>query len=135
MKTTKYCRNMCHLPLPHKALVLNHCDHIEVVSCETGHQLWELEGEVDRKKLQAGGVTLYPELQLLLVADDYPNCRILVLDPGSGTLTQSIIWPLEEIPQDFTWRRDQLLLHQQTHMSHIQLVYHVTGVVDLVTIQ
>ncbi len=121
MNTTGSCWYMCYLPAPHRALFLSHGygDWVEAVSCETGKQLWRLEGEVDGKKIDPFGVTLHPELQLLLVTDE-PNNRILVLDPLSGDVLKMFTI---SSPRFFTWLRDQLLVIHSgcAELSYIRL--------------
>ncbi len=115
--------DICYLPAPHRALVLSHGYWMEAISCETGQQLWRLEGDFDGKKIAPWGLTLHPELRLLLVADPRNN-RILVLDPETR-------WsPLQTFPSPdpwrFCWSRGRLLMWHPSHgrqpVSYLQLV-------------
>ncbi len=123
VNTTDRCWYMHQLPTPHRALVLSHDDWLEAVSCETGQQLWRLEGKVDGERIDPRGVTVHPELQLLLVAD-WHNNRILVLDPETGSPLQTFHSP-EPHPWHFCWSRVQLLLLHDAggkeHISHLRL--------------
>ncbi len=118
---TAGCWYVCFVPLVGGALVLSHDDWAEAVSCETGQQLWRLDGKVDGKMIVPHGVALHREHQLLVVADQNNN-RILVTDPGSGA--QSLPLPGNN-PTNFAWLGDQLLLlHGQhgTSISNIRLI-------------
>lgn len=109
-----------YLPLPESAVVLGHIQWMEAVSCETGKQLWRLGGEVDGKKIDLWGVTFHPELRLLLAADHYN--KILVLDPGTGSLVQTFPSPH---PRFFCWTQGRLVLRhhsEEKHITHLQLV-------------
>ncbi len=124
VSTTGSCYYMLCLPAPHKALVLSHTDWLEAVSCETGQQLWRLQGEVDGSKLDPKGLTQH---ELLLVADK-TNSRILVLNPATGSLLQTFPSP-GPAPWSFGWSRGRLLLRHETlenekvwWISHLQLV-------------
>ncbi len=112
---------MCYMPTPTQALVLSCHYKLEAVSCETGQQLWTLEGEVNGKKLYPYGVSFHPEHQVLLVAEEYNN-RILVLDPGTGCLLLS--FPVYR-PHAFAWARNELLLlhgPNRRKISHVRLI-------------
>ncbi len=120
------CFDMCYLPAPHSTLFLSHGygDWVEAVSCETGKQLWRLEGEVDGKKMWPRGVTIHPEFQLLMVAE-YNKERILVLNPDTGSPLPACTFPSPH-PWHFYWSRGRLLvLHdsvRKQYISHLQLI-------------
>ncbi len=119
--------HLSYLPVPSGALILSHPDFIEAVSCETGEQLWELNGE----SVQPRGATFDPVHQLLLVADCYDD-TILVLDPVAGSLLQTLPSP-RSAPMEVVWNRGQLMtLHLQhgdflSEISSVQLVDEGTG--------
>ncbi len=115
--TTHHYYFMCYLPAPHRALVLSCGQSMEAVSADTGQQLWKLDGEVDGRKSSPWGVTFHAEHQLLLMAIGHN--RILVLDPWSGQILQSLLLP--DDPRTFTWLGNQLLLLQWNQIAQIQL--------------
>ena len=125
-----FCWSLCYLPTPHKALALSYQDWMEAVSCETGQQLWKLEGEFEGKKLQPRGVTFHPELQLLLVADRV-NDRIILVDPVLGVLVHSLTLQFGDNPLDFCWCRDQLILFHSLGLSTIRSAVPPKGTVRL----
>ncbi len=86
----------CYLPAPHNALVFSdvEADVLLSVDCESGEKLWELKGEVDGAVIDPEGLTVSPQHQLILMADD-DNKRILALDPSSGSHLQSLPVPEE----------------------------------------
>ncbi len=123
VKTTDFCHNMYYLPTPHRALVFCHNDWMEAICCERGQQLWKLD-TVDGKEIAPKGTLLHPELQLL-VAAEFLNDRILVLDPETGSLLQTLPSPRPS-PQHLFWSQHQLLLlhhhDDRVFISHVQLV-------------
>ncbi len=110
VNTSGAWRIMCYLPDPYRALVFA-CFFIglvQAVSCETGQQLWKLQGEVDGKKITPWRVVFHPQLSLL-ISVDRDQKRLLLSDPGSGEPMQSI-----GVPEDGLWDvvglRGQLIL-------------------------
>ena len=57
------------------------------MSAETGEKVWEVTGEVDGEMIEPGGLSFYPQHQVLFVAD---NSRVLVLHPRDGSHLQTI---------------------------------------------
>ncbi len=113
------CSCMCFLPAPHRILAFKYRDWLEAVSCETGQQLWKLDGKVDDKKIDPHDIFFHPAHHVLLVPE---NERILVLNPQTGHIQQ--VLPAS-YPHSFCWLGDRLLLlhgYYQREVSVVQLI-------------
>lgn len=91
---------------------------VYAVSCDTGSGLWEVKGEVAGKEICPFSLLFSQQHHVLLVADRY-SYRILVLNPGDGSLLQSIQLPPEVgEPFNMWWYRDQLVLRSYKDGYH-----------------
>ena len=92
---------------------------VRAVSCEMENIVWELTGRVDGVECNPHGMLYSPYHDALLVADGI-NCRILVLNPQDGSVTQVV--PLSEVTSivwDFSLHGKQILVHHQhKNMNH-----------------
>ncbi len=62
---------------------------LRAVSCDTEKKAWELEGDVQGEQCCPGGMVYSPAHQALLVADGC-NSRVLVVNPGDGSVRQVV---------------------------------------------
>ncbi len=119
VKRIDWCRSLCYLPAPLKSLVLCYDGWMEAVSCETGQQLWWVGGEVEGKLVFFIRVTFLPVHKLLVVMD-ITHDRVLVLDPGTGTLLQKF----GSVRLNLTsWRHQLISLDGGSHVK----VFSLTG--------
>lgn len=114
------CVSMCYLPSPHEALAISHtwAGWMEAVSCETGQQLWVLEGEVSGRTVCPRAVQLHPKGHTLLVGD-WDNSRVLVLDPSTGHLVNS--YQSTSQTEDLLWLKEHLLCFYASNICVTQI--------------
>ncbi len=86
--------SICYIPI-HRLIVIS--DHspgiIRAMSCESEEVVWEVKGQVEGVECHPHGMVHSPALDALFVADGN-NTRILVLNPGDGSLRQEL--PLDQ---------------------------------------
>ena len=101
LHTDMWCIPMCYIPPPVNALVLSdyHSSKMVALSVERDALLWEFqhqEGGVYHHKSEVVhdrmGLFFHPEYNVLFVADGIRE-RVLVVDPGTGGLIQTIHLP------------------------------------------
>ncbi len=105
--------SMCYVPAPHNLIVFtdNPGKRIRAVSMAAGERVWEEKGWVDGEDLNPHDV-LYNALYDALFVADGRNKRLLVLNPGDGTLRLSV--PLVEhvgVMWGLCIHGNQLLVH------------------------
>ncbi len=122
VNTIETFNSMAFLPLV-SALVLSHHRWVEVVSCDTGHQLWKLDN-IAGETISPREVAFLPRLSSLIMADPQHD-QLVTLNPGTGEPLQCLSLP-EQSFRDFTLLGECLLLRfadSSTRCLHqVQLV-------------
>ena len=78
----------CYIP-SHRLIVVSDLNLVRAVSCDTEEKVWELKGEVQDTQCNPFGMVYSPDHQALLVADGR-NSRVLVVNPGDGSVRQVV---------------------------------------------
>ena len=86
-------------------------DHVvKAIHCETDEQVWEVKGEVAGVTWNPHGLCYSPEHQSLLVCDTSDEGRLVVLNPGDGSVLQVI--PLQlELPWHLSLHEGNIIVH------------------------
>ena len=93
-KFTADCDCMCYLPSPHNFLAVSDymSESIKAFSLDTNQVVWQFDQKIDGKTLDPFGL-LYSVRHDALLGADGDNKRLLVLDPKTGALMQTISLP------------------------------------------
>ncbi len=102
---------ICYIP-SHKLIVMSDAEMLRAVSCDTEKKVWELEGDVQGEQCCPGGMVYSPAHQALLVADGV-NHRVLVVNPGDGSVRQVV-----QLGADMGYVWDLCLHNQQLVVHH-----------------
>ncbi len=101
---------LCYLPSPENALIVTPNISCVSLSCGSGEKQWEVEGQLDGKRISPRAVVFSPQYNVVLMVDRF-NSRILVLDPTTGSHRQSLNVPGEVgVPGELCLHNDLLFM-------------------------
>ena len=103
--------DICYIP-SNRLIVVSDSFMLRAVSCDTEERVWEIKGEVQDAQCCPGGMVYSPAHQALLVADGC-NSRVLVVNPGDGSVRQVVQLGAEI---SATW--EQRLFNNQLVVNH-----------------
>ena len=97
--TNKWCMAMCYIPPPVDGLVLSdvHSSNMVMKSVERDEIIWKFQKQkegtyfnpMNKEVYDRTGLLFHQEYNALFIADGYEK-RVLIVDPGSGRLIQTI---------------------------------------------